>query len=50
MNTRMTIALVTLLALPLSPVIADEGRMLADELANAPGRSDDDKARDALAL
>lgn len=47
MRTRMTIALVALLALPLSPVFADEGRMLADELANAPGRSDDDKARDA---
>jgi predicted methyltransferase len=43
----MTIVLVALLALPLSPIIADEGRMLADELANAPGRSDEDKARDA---
>lgn len=46
MKTRMTIALVALLALPLGPALADEGRMLADELANAPGRSDDDKARD----
>lgn len=26
--------------------IADESRMLADELTNAPGRSDEDKARD----
>jgi len=33
--------------LPVNTVIADETRMLADELSNAPGRSDDDKARDA---
>ena len=35
------------LMLPVNAVVADEARMLADELTNAPGRSDDDKARDA---
>ena len=39
--------LVCLLLLPLGVAVADESRMLADELANAPGRSDEDKARDA---
>jgi predicted methyltransferase len=33
--------------LPVNTVIADETRMLAGELTSAPGRSDDDKARDA---
>ena len=47
MNHRKTIALLLLLAVPLAAPLADEGRMLADELANAPGRSDEDKARDA---
>jgi predicted methyltransferase len=46
MRLKSVIALVTLLALPLGASVADEGRMLADELANAPGRSDADKARD----
>lgn len=47
MITRPLIALVGLLALPIAMVCADESRMLADELANAPGRSEQDKARDA---
>jgi predicted methyltransferase len=46
MKTQITIALLLLLALPFGSTVADEGRMLADELANAPGRSDEDKARD----
>jgi predicted methyltransferase len=47
MKTHATIVLMAVLALPIGSAIADEGRMLADELANAPGRSDEDKARDA---
>ena len=47
MKIHATIALLALLALPPGFVLADEGRMLADELTNAPGRSDEDKARDA---
>lgn len=47
MKRKSTITLLALLALPLGASVADEGRMLADELANAPGRSDEDKARDA---
>ena len=47
MKRKSTIALLALLALPLGASVADEGRMLADELANAPGRSEEDKARDA---
>jgi predicted methyltransferase len=41
------IALLALLALSPGASVANESRMLADELANAPGRSDEDKARDA---
>lgn len=44
---RFAIILMMLLALPSTPALANESRMLADELANAPGRSDEDKARDA---
>jgi predicted methyltransferase len=47
MKIRITITLLILLVFPMPVTFADEGRMLADELANAPGRSDDDKARDA---
>ena len=47
MKLTTTIALLGLLVAPLGSSLADEGRMLADELANAPGRSDEDKARDA---
>jgi predicted methyltransferase len=47
MKLNATITLLALLALPLGASVANEGRMLADELANAPGRSDEDKARDA---
>jgi len=47
MKLTTMIALLGLLAAPLGNAVADEGRMLADELANAPGRSDEDKARDA---
>jgi predicted methyltransferase len=43
---RTLIALCCVLMLPVNSIIADEGRMLADELANAPDRSDEDKARD----
>jgi len=44
---RTLLVLCCALMLPVNTVIADETRMLADELSNAPGRSDDDKARDA---
>lgn len=44
---RMLLVLCCALMLPAHTVLADEARMLADELTNAPGRSDDDKARDA---
>ncbi len=47
MKTRTTITLLILLTFSPAATMADEGRMLADELANAPGRSDEDKARDA---
>lgn len=47
MNTRTTITLLILLVFSPATTFADEGRMLADELTNAPGRSDEDKARDA---
>ena len=47
MNIKVLSAFFVLAALAAGPVLADESRMLADELANAPGRSDDDKARDA---
>lgn len=47
MKLGSMIALLALLALPPAASVADEGRMLADELANAPARSDEDKARDA---
>jgi predicted methyltransferase len=47
MSIKTTIALLAFLALPLGVATADESRMLADELTNAPGRSDEDKARDA---
>ncbi|MDJ0813350.1 MAG: hypothetical protein QNJ23_06460 [Woeseiaceae bacterium] len=47
MRTRTTIFLMILLALSAATTLADESRMLADELANAPGRSDEDKAHDA---
>jgi predicted methyltransferase len=40
------IALFCLFLLPATGAVADETRMLADELTNAPGRSDEDKARD----
>ena len=43
---RAVIAISCLLLLPVTGALADETRMLADELTNAPGRSDDDKARD----
>jgi len=44
---RTFLALCCALMLPVNAVLADETRMLADELSNAPNRSDDDKARDA---
>lgn len=44
---RTLLVLCIALILPVNAVMADEARMLADELTNAPGRSDDDKARDA---
>ncbi len=44
---RTLLVLCCALMLPFSAVVADETRMLADELSNAPNRSDDDKARDA---
>lgn len=46
MFIRPLFALAGLLLLPVATVCADESRMLADELANAPGRSEQDKARD----
>lgn len=47
MSIKTTIALLAFLALPVAVATADESRMLADELTNAPGRSDEDKQRDA---
>jgi len=44
---RTFVVLCCALMLPVNAVLADETRMLADELSNAPNRSDDDKARDA---
>jgi len=44
---RTLLVLCCALMLPVNAVLADESRMLADELTNAPGRSDDDKVRDA---
>jgi len=44
MTTRIVLLLAFLAVLP--PGHANESRMLADELANAPGRSEEDKARD----
>lgn len=46
MRLGSMIALLAMLALPPASSLADEGRMLAGELANAPGRSDEDKVRD----
>lgn len=46
MNIKVLAIFSGLFALWAGSAIADEGRMLADELANAPGRSDEDKARD----
>jgi len=43
---RAAIVLSCLFMLPIGMAIADESGMLAGELANAPGRSDEDKARD----
>jgi len=43
---RALLAFICVLPLSVGLVSADESRMLADELANAPGRSDEDKARD----
>ena len=47
MRIKTLTAFLVLLAVLTGPAGADESRMLADELANAPGRSDEDKARDA---
>ena len=47
MSIKTTIALLAFLALPVAVATADESRMLADELTNAPGRGDEDKQRDA---
>ena len=44
---RTLLLLCCALMLPVNAVLADESRMLADELASAPGRSDEDKTRDA---
>ena len=46
MNIRVFAIFLGLVALWAGTAMADESRMLADELTNAPGRSDEDKARD----
>jgi len=46
LSVRPAILLSWLFILPLGMAFADESAMLAGELANAPGRSDKDKARD----
>ncbi|NIS90660.1 MAG: methyltransferase [Woeseiaceae bacterium] len=46
MKIKALSVLFGLLALSVGAAMADESRMLGDELANAPGRSDEDKARD----
>ncbi len=43
---RTVIVFSCLFMFPLGMAVADESGMLADEVANAPGRSDEDKARD----
>jgi len=43
---RLAIVFFSLFLLPAGAVLADESGMLAGELANAPERSDEDKARD----